>query len=90
MTAENFEFIQLSSLEKVFLDERPNATELKNVSLLKNERLSYQIAFSYHGKPVSDVNVFDFDVIVESDVKQYVKIGRVSHVPVALSHYDYA
>lgn len=36
----------LSSLEKVFSDEMPSAQELSGFSMLKNERSSFQIAFS--------------------------------------------
>lgn len=39
------EILVLSSLEKVFYDERPNAEEIKGFSMLKNERSSFQIAF---------------------------------------------
>lgn len=35
----------LSSLEKVFYDEKPNAPEFKGFSMLKNERSSFQTAF---------------------------------------------
>lgn len=38
------EFICLSSLEKVFSDERPSAKEFTGFSMLKNERSSFQIA----------------------------------------------
>lgn len=40
------EFIILSSLEKVFSDEKPSAPEFKRFSMLKNERSSFQLAFS--------------------------------------------
>ena len=36
----------LSSLEKVFYDEKPSANPIKGFSMLKNERSSFQIAFS--------------------------------------------
>ncbi len=35
----------LSSLEKVFFDEKPTAPEFKGFSMLKNERSSFQVAF---------------------------------------------
>ncbi len=40
------EFILLSSLEKVFSDERPSAEAFGGFSMLKNERSSFQAAFS--------------------------------------------
>ena len=39
------ELMILSSLEKVFFDEKPTAPELKSFSMLKNERSSFQTAF---------------------------------------------
>ena len=39
------EILILSSLEKVFSDERPSAAEFKGFSMLKNERSSFQAAF---------------------------------------------
>lgn len=39
------EILVLSSLEKVFSDERPSAAEFKGFSMLKNERSSFQVAF---------------------------------------------
>ena len=39
------ELLILSSLEKVFADERPSAPECKSFSMLKNERSSFQVAF---------------------------------------------
>ena len=50
MKREDFSFIQLSSLEKVFLDERPKAREQTSISILKDERFSYQIAYAYTGE----------------------------------------
>ena len=39
------DFMILSSLEKVFSDEKPSAPEYKRFSMLKNERTSFQAAF---------------------------------------------
>lgn len=39
------EILVLSSLEKVFYDEKPKAEEISGFSMLKNERHSFQIAF---------------------------------------------
>lgn len=39
------ELLFLSSLEKVFADEKPSAPEYKRFSMLKNERSSFQAAF---------------------------------------------
>lgn len=39
------ELLILSSLEKIFADEKPSAPEYKSFSMLKNERSSFQAAF---------------------------------------------
>lgn len=39
------ELLVLNSLEKVFGDEKPKASDIKVISMLKNERSSFQIAF---------------------------------------------
>ena len=39
------ELLLLNSLEKVFSDEKPNASDIKTISMLKNERTSFQAAF---------------------------------------------
>ncbi len=39
------ELLLLNSLEKVFSDEKPNASDIKAISMLKNERTSFQAAF---------------------------------------------
>lgn len=87
---DDFQFIQLSSLEKVFLDEKPKATELNEISILKNERLSYQIAYSHIGMPVGDACVYPFKVTVNSPLAKYIKFRRVGNVPVELSYYKHA
>ena len=42
-----FKFIQLSSLEKVFWDYKEPKKEFEKMSVLRNERFSYQIAYAY-------------------------------------------
>lgn len=39
------ELLILSSLEKVFSDQKPNASDIKIISMLRNERMSFQAAF---------------------------------------------
>ena len=90
MGKDDFQFIQLSSLEKVFLDEKPQAKELNEISILKNERLSYQIAYSHIGMPVGDACVYPFNVTINSPLEKYIKLRRVGNVPVELSFYQHA
>ncbi|MBR5519021.1 MAG: DUF4091 domain-containing protein [Clostridia bacterium] len=89
MKREDFKFIQLSSLEKVFLDEAPKAKEFEKISVLKNERFSYQIAYVYDKLADRDACKFDFKVSVDSPLKDYVKIRFVGNVPVELTHYHH-
>ena len=84
----DFSFIQLSSLEKVLLDEMPSAKELERISILKNERLSYQIAYSYIGVARGDACVYDFDITIDSPLAKYITLRRVGNVPVELSNYS--
>lgn len=90
MIKEDFNFIQLSSLEKVFLDESPSVEEFDKISVLKDERFSYQIAYTYSGKVNRDACKFDFKISVDSPLKDYVKIRFVGNVPVELSFYNHA
>ncbi len=89
MVKEDFGFIQLSSLEKVFLDEKPGAKEYKSASILKNERLSYQVAYAFLGEPTGDACKFDFKLTVDSPLKEYIKVRFVGNVPVELSFYPH-
>ena len=74
---EYIELFQLSSLEKVFLDFTLPEKELTELSGLKNERLSYQIA--YTGK----VNYMrkNMKITVNSPIKESVSIRKVGNVP---------
>ena len=82
------DILVLSSLEKVFSDERPSAPEFKSFSMLKNERSSFQVAFCTE----KDENV-TFEIIKHSDsaniiveyanddehdVTNYVFVGKLS------------
>ena len=89
MENKDFIFKQLSSMEKVFLDEKPLGKELKNISILKNERLSYQIAYTCIGDVNCDANVFDFNIRIESPISKYIKLRNVGNVPVELSYYKH-
>ena len=87
MKREDFSFIQISSLEKVFLDERPTAREQTSISILKDERFSYQIAYAYTGEENKDSHKFEFKISINSPLARFVRIRSVTNVPVELSHY---
>lgn len=69
------EILALSSLEKVFYDERPNAEEIKGFSMLKNERSSFQIALL---SPYSQ----KLSVRLSGELAAFSKTFIVRHVPV--------
>lgn len=66
---------QISSLEKVLPARNCNLCELNEITVLKGERFSYQLAYSSF-----DVEYWKFTV--ESEIKDYIKIYRVRNVPV--------
>lgn len=75
------EILVLSSLEKVFSDERPSAESFKGFSMLKNERSSFQVAFCCEND--SDVT-FEISGGLSSKSKAYF----VKDVPVGNATYD--
>ena len=75
------ELIVLSSLEKVFYDEKPSAQELKKFSMLKNERSSFQMAFC----PEKDTSV-TFEI--GGKLAEYTKIFIVKDVPVGSACFE--
>lgn len=82
-----FKFIQLSSLEKVFWDYKEPKKEFEKMSVLRNERFSYQIAYAYF--PEGEYpNKKTFKLEINSPLKKYITIRSVENVPVQLTHYD--
>ncbi len=75
------ELLILSSLEKVFADERPSAPEHKYFSMLKNERSSFQAAFFCE-------NGGEFAVEISGKLAGKSKIYSVKDVPVGNACYD--
>ena len=77
----NVEFVQISSLEKVFMNRRPECDELFKLSALKNERISYQIAYKkeMHGK-------IPMQIKISSELSERIKIFRVLNVPVQMPY----
>lgn len=75
------ELLILSSLEKVFLDEKPYAPEYKSFSMLKNERSSFQAAFCCE-------NSGDVEVEISGTLAGNSKIYFVKDVPVGNACYE--
>ena len=75
------EMIILNSLEKVFADEKPSASDYERFSMLKNERKSFQAAFMCEKS--STVTVELSGALAEKSKKYIVK-----DVPVGNATYD--
>ncbi len=75
------EILVLSSLEKVFSDEKPNAKDFSSLSMLKNERSSFQIAF-YADKEEK------ISLSVEGEFADCVSAFSVEEVPVGTAAYS--
>lgn len=71
----------ISSLEKVFSNEKPNVKEIHGFSMMKNERSSFQLAFSCETGCSASVEVL-------GGLSQFVKIYAVKEVPVGNVCYD--
>jgi len=74
---ENFTFFQVSSLEKVYLDYKTPEKELTRLSAMKNEMISYQLA--YRGN--KNYMRRDMKITVESPLKDCVSVRFVGNVP---------
>ncbi len=75
----------ISSLEKVFVDSRVDSfTELTKISVLRGERLNFQIAYSYD--TVASPLIYETLRImpaISGDLAKYATIRSVAHVPVS-------
>jgi len=77
----------VSALEKVFLDEAP-AREACGHSALANELSSFQAAFALlleEGEGYRDTAPLRLEI--ESPLKDCIRVRRVVHVPVRMSHF---
>ncbi len=75
------ELLILSSLEKVFADERPSAPEHEKFSMLKNERSSFQAAFCCE-------NSGEISAEISGKLAEKSKIYFVKDVPVGNACYE--
>ena len=75
----------ISSLEKCFLDESvPQKKSLGKISMLKNERYSFQVC--YDRSEVVDAKVVVY-VAVDSPLANVIKISKVQQIPSELPIY---
>ena len=85
MSINKVDFKILSSLEKCFLDDDiAKKTEISRASILKKEKLSFQLA--YTTKDVIADTTF-ISLAVEGQFKDCLKIGRVINVPCVYPAY---
>lgn len=63
----------LSSLAKVFSDEEPKNTPIKNLSAMRNEKTSFQIAYS------TDIDM-DLKLNIKSELNEVLKLYRVQEI----------
>lgn len=75
------EFLILSSLEKVFSDEKPASAEYKSFSMFKNERKSFQAAFC------TEENC-ELAVELSGELASYSRAYLVKEVPVGNAAFD--
>ncbi|MBQ9985004.1 MAG: DUF4091 domain-containing protein [Oscillospiraceae bacterium] len=73
------EFLQISSLEKVFMEKRPECSEIAKLSALKNERVSYQIAYFKKNAEKKHLKI-----TIDSPLEKYITVRRVLNVPVQM------
>ncbi|MBE6688939.1 MAG: DUF4091 domain-containing protein [Ruminococcaceae bacterium] len=75
----------LSSLEKAFMDGGLSSTpETTKATALKGESFSCQVAIYTNQPAVRCTTYFD----IESDIKEYISVRRVRHVPVSTPVMD--
>ncbi len=90
MLENNFMMKIVSSLEKCFCDDNiDNKKEIKKISLLKNEKISFQIAYTI---PLIEKEPYPIDFEIGGALKDYIKVYRVvsvpSNMPVSPKGYD--
>lgn len=77
MDTAEIKLFQLSSLDKVYLDDTLPEKEYSKISVLKNEKFSYQIA--YNGtKPYMRRNM---KITVRSPLAKFISVRLVGNVP---------
>lgn len=77
----DFKTVQVSSLQRVFLDGRCDLTEHNCDSVLKGERYSYQIAYKSSEK-------FFAEIVIDSPLSQFITGRSVGNVPSELPVYE--
>ena len=77
----------LSSLEKCFLDETVlDKPALREITMLKNERYSFQICFDTVDK--IDCTNKTFQIEIESPLQAYISMYKVQNVPSVFAYAE--
>lgn len=85
MSLNNVDFKVLSSLEKCFLtDDLSQKAECKRLSMLKNEKASFQLAYTTRDG-ISDTTFITLEL--EGELKDSITVQRVMHVPCVYPAY---
>ena len=78
----------LPSCEKCFVDESiHDKKEITALSMLKNERLNFQVAYSVWD---TEVHIFEMRLEIDSPIKEYITVSRVDQVPVSFAAYTHS
>jgi len=73
---------QLSSLEKIFINDKPASSDYQHASVLKGECFAYQIAYYCEGG-----NKLDLKLRLDSPIARNIKVRKVVNVPSELPAY---
>jgi len=77
----------LSSLEKVFLDEKiEDKKTFSKASMLRNERYSFQVAYTETDKEIFSKRIGTYEI--KSDIKHCIKVRKVELVPSQMPTYS--
>jgi len=81
-------FYQISSLEKVFIDKKPETSDYQRASILKGEEFAYQIVYYCDGFEEPGCNKLDIKLSLESPISEYITVRKVVNVPSELPAYE--
>lgn len=82
-----YDFLIVDSLQKIFPGQKPEAMENNAIfSGFYTERISFQLAYymEYEG---FDLNEQEVEVIVQSEIRDYIELRKVELVPALLPAY---
>ncbi len=77
---------QISSLEKVLPKVECTSNEISKITKLSGERYAYQVAFYAKDIPMYTTPVYD--ITINSELKDYIKLYKVNNVPVNCATYS--